>query len=401
MVLVEGAEVLLDLFLRGALPERRDERVGPQLVDRDAPDRSEIPQLVAQDRAADGRVDVVDVRDALRRFEPELVQGRGQVLGLPPAVGEADVVRPAEVVPAVLGDHVQPQPARRDLRRAARGADRHLLAQRLVVVVHDPAVAQLGVDHHAVDLHDGVVGVGAVRDHLHLLHHLGAADVRDGQAHPLRQVADRLRVARRRQRVDGVALQDLGPRRALHVHHRGFTRDRDGLLERPDRQRAVDRHREVRLQLQAFLHEGREARQAHRDGVGAGAQVDDGVAAGAVGDRDTAPLDQCRTGDFHGDAGQDAPGVVADLAGDRALGERRGSQGQDDERGQRAARALDDCHLSSSWMRLRERRYLRHERLPSRRAVDERRKATTTTTDEFGRRRTPRRTMRYRAKRST
>ena len=354
---VEGAEVVLDLRLARALPERRNERVGPQLVDRDAADRREVPQLVAQDGAADGGIHVVDVRDALRRLEPELVQGRGQVLRLPAPVREPDVVRAAEAVPAVLRDHVQPEPAGRDLRRAARGADRHLLAQRLVVVVHDPPVAQLRVDHHPVDLHDGVVRVGAVRDHLHLLHHLGAADVRDGQPHPLRQVADRLRVAGRRQGVDGVALQDLGPRRALHVDHRGFTGDRDGLLERADRERAVDRQGEVRLQLQAFLHEGREAREAHRDAVGAGPQVDDGVAAGAVGDRDAAPLDQRRTGDFHGDAREDAPGVVADLARDRALGDRGGGQqGQDDERGQRAACALDDCHLSSSWMRLRERR---------------------------------------------
>ena len=327
-----------------------EDRSELQLVDRDRARRDEVPQLVADERAAHRRVHVVDVRDAVDRGQALCPQVGVQVVGLPRAVGETAVERPAEVVAAVLRDHVQPDAAGLHLGRAAGRRDGHLLRQRLVVVVHDPAVAERGVDDHAVDLHGGMRRVRPVRDHLHLLHHLRAAHVGPGEAHPLRQVADRLRVARGRKRVDGVALQHLGSGRALHVDHGSFTRDRDRLFERADRHLAVDRQREVRLELEAFLDEGREAGQRHRDGVVAGPQIDDGVPARAVGDREAAPFDQRRAGSLHGDARQDAPRVVAHLARDGALGARGcGQQRQTCEGGQRAARALDDCHFSSSW----------------------------------------------------
>ena len=315
-------EVVLDDFRAHVGAQRRLEGAREELVDRDGASRPEVPQLVLQDRAAERGVDVVDVGDALVRRQPEVLDLLREVVGLPALVQrEAHVVRSAELVAAVLRDHVQAQAARRDLGVVAGGGHRHLLAQRLVVVVHDQAVAHLRVDDHAVDLHGGVPRGGPVHRHADLLHHLRPADVRPGQPHALREVADGLRVARCRQCIDGVALDDLRPRRALHVHDGRLAGDRDGLFEGADRQRAVDGHRRLRRNLDAFLDEGREAGQRHGDAVGARPQIDDGVAAGAVGDRDARTLDQRRAGGFHGDARQDAARVVRDFACQRALGE--------------------------------------------------------------------------------
>ena len=320
-------EVVLDDFRAHVGAQGRLEGAGEQLVDRDGAGRGEVPQPVLQDRAADRRVDVVDVGDALVRRQAEILDLLGEVVGLPAFVQrEADVVRPADLVAAVLRDHVQPEAAGGHLGVVAGGGHRHLLAQRLVVVVHDQAVAHLRVDDHAVDLHGGVARGGPVHRHADLLHHLRPADVRPGQAHALREVADRLRVARRRQRVDGVACDDLGPRRALHVDDRRFAGDGDRLFERADRELAVDRDVGRRLDLDPLLHEGREAGQRHGDGVDARPQIDDVVPAGAVGDRDARPLDQRRAGGFHGDARQDAARVVGDLARQRALGDGGGRQ---------------------------------------------------------------------------
>ena len=67
-----------------------------------------------------------------------------------------------------------------------------------------------------------------------------------------------------------------------------------------------------------------EAGQRERHGVGAGAQIDDAVLAGAVGDGRTRFLDERRARRFHGHARQHGAGRVLHDAGDRGLGKRRG-----------------------------------------------------------------------------
>ena len=112
---------------------------------------------------------------------------------------------PWNMLPPSLRDHVQPDAAGRHLgalraRREAVSAKR-----RLVAVVLDGAVAERRADQHAVDLHRRVQRARAVHAHVDLLHHLRAAHVRLAQPDALREIAERLRVARRRQRIEQVA----------------------------------------------------------------------------------------------------------------------------------------------------------------------------------------------------
>ena len=88
----------------------------------------------------------------------------------------------------------------------------------------------------------------------------------------------------------------------------------------PTRRSRVDRHGEVRRQLEAFVPEGVEAGQREDDGVGAGSKIDDAVAALAVGDDRADLFDEDRTAGFDRHARHHRAARVADQSADGALG---------------------------------------------------------------------------------
>ena len=109
--------------------------------------------------------------------------------------------------------------------------------------------------------------------------------------------------SRRRERIQCGARQRGLLSNVPDVHHRGDTRDGDGLLERSHLQLAIHRRREARRELEAFSLDRAEARQGERDGVDAGPQIDDSVQPLAVRDDGADPFDESGTRGLHRDAG--------------------------------------------------------------------------------------------------
>ena len=72
---------------------------------------------------------------------------------------------------------------------------------------------------------------------------------------------------------------------ASEIDGRRLSRHRDRLFERADGKIGVDRRGELGAQLEPFPLRCGESRQREGDGVGAGPQIDDPVAALVVGDR--------------------------------------------------------------------------------------------------------------------
>ena len=319
------------------------------------PERVVEPQLVLDDRPADRFRVVVDLVE-LADVDTQSCQLRRRVVGHPAAGGVAGVALPAEDVPALLGNQGQHHAAGLHLRGAAAAArlDRHLLGRQILVVQHRDPVEGDVVERHAV-LHDGrMSGVGPARLELQVVDEPRPADV--GPHH--RDPRHEHRLGPRRAGVDDVvehlAGEHLDPRGLLNVDQRRLAGDGDGLFEAADLQLPVHRRREVRRDVDVLLDEGREARQAHRDGVAARSQRDDGVPAGAVGDGDAAAFDQHRAGDLHGDTRQDAPRVVGHLARDRALGQggrRYECDGQDDGNRSRESHASPPSSLAATCRR--------------------------------------------------
>ena len=84
-----------------------------------------------------------------------------------------------------------------------------------------------------------------MRDHVDLLDLLVAADVGVGHPHAGQQRRHARVVARRRQRVELLARDDVRSLRVLHVDERRVAGHRHRLFERADPQLGVDRRREV------------------------------------------------------------------------------------------------------------------------------------------------------------
>ena len=290
--------------------------------------RGEEPDPVLPDGPAEPELGIVGAGQPglgpLRDADPpqplvEVVLGQG-------ARGGAAEERSAEAVAPLARGDVDPHAAVSRLRVHRVGGDGHLLRHLGVVVRLDAAVVEEGVQRHAVDLQGRLARARPAAEHPALLHGARAADVGPNRLDPRHQRGVVPEAAAGRNRLLGLAGQRLDPRHPLHVHDRGLAADGDRLLERADRQRRVDRQREVAGQGQAVADLGREPHQRERDDVVSRLQVDDGVTARAVGDPEARSLDQHRARRLDRHARQDPAGVVRHLPGDAALRQRRRRQ---------------------------------------------------------------------------
>ena len=323
------------------------EAVGDLLVDLPVADAPEVPELVADDGASEGDVQVVHHREAFERGDPALERpglDRLETVRLELVDAAAEVGLPADRVAPLPRDHVDAHPAAGGLgRHAARLVD-HLLAREMVVVVLGRAVAPEVVHALPVDLDGDLRRAHPVDRHVGLLGRRRQADLRPVQLDPDDQLRRRLQVVAGRHRVENLAVEHLGPRRRLHVDDRRRARDGHRLFERADAQLGVDRHRERRGELQLVANDGGEAGQREGQRVGAGKQVDDRVATRAVGERGAGTFDQHRTGGLDGNAGQHAAGVVGHLSGESAAGLGRRRTGRERQYRQREDNRTPTSH---------------------------------------------------------
>ena len=120
-----------------------------------------------------------------------------------------------------------------------------------------------------------------------------------------------MRFVLRRERVDEIARRRHLLADVLRIDERRRAADRDALLERPDRQVAVDLRGDARRQGNAVTHERLEAGQREGDRVGARRQLDEVVPALAVRNRRPDFLDERRTRHLDSDTGQNRLRLVA------------------------------------------------------------------------------------------
>ena len=178
-----------------------------------------------------------------------------------------------------------------------------------------------------------------MRGDIGLLHPLRSADVGLRLCDADERRAHRLNVASAgRHGVEELLRQHLLGDGLLHVDDWRGGRDRDGFLDRPNGQLAVDRRREVRRQLDAFALDRRKPGKRKRDGVGAGTQIEDLVLSLCVSGRGAHLLDERGARDFDGHAGQDGATCVFDDARNRTLCKRCG-------RSERQPRECDENQL--------------------------------------------------------
>jgi hypothetical protein len=226
----------------------------------------------------------------------------------------------AERIAAVLRDDADVDAAGFALRALAGGFEHDFLeGERVGVEPRVVAGVDGRVDRHAVDRQLAVtartVNVEGGGKALALV----AADVTRGRG-ANREAGERQERARRRQRVEHLARQDVLRPHVLHVHHRARAGDGHRLLERADPQLRVGCRRKTGGERQTFALQRAEAREREGDGIHAGPEVDDLVLALGVGGRDTRFLDQHRARGFHRDTRQRRARGVGDSAGDRAAG---------------------------------------------------------------------------------
>ena len=277
---------------------------------------AEEPHLVLLDRSAEGTFDVPELIDAVGRLQTAGLEVRRQVVGLEVLVLIAGEHGAAVPVAAVARDHVQADPAARDVGAGAAGRVDHFLAHRAVEVVLHGAVAVEPVDKKAVHLHRGLRGAEAVRRHVGLLHRARTAHVRNVQRHSGDDLAHRLNSAARGDRVERLAIEDLRLGRALDVDGRRRTGHGERFLEGPDPELAVDRHREVGGQFDPISLHGGKPCECEGDRVHAWPEIRQAISARGVGDGRARLLDEDRACGFDGDAGQHRTRRVFDNAGE-------------------------------------------------------------------------------------
>ena len=301
-------------------PGRHNERASDGRVHAPVAPRGKEPELVPLDRPADPEVEVPDLVDLVHAPKATAAQLVREIVGLPRAVAPRAEERSAKGIPAILGDDVHADPARRDVGAGPGGLVRHLLHERVVDVLLHRAVAVQAVDHHPVHL-DDVVGRGqAPRRHVGLLHRARAAHVGLAQVHAGHELAHREDAAACRQRVERLSIERLHARGTRHVDDRRRAGHGDRLLEGANLELGVERRREVGRQLEAVAPVSAEAGQRKGHRVGARTKVGNAIAAVAVGDRRLHTFDQYRTGRFHRHAGHRGTGDIPHDTGNRALG---------------------------------------------------------------------------------
>ena len=322
-----------------------EEAVGDVLVDAPVAIRRKEPQPVLLDRTAERQVQVPHLVERVGGRQAFRTRVLG-VVALEAAVGARKECRALEGVAAVLGNHVGPHAPGGHLSadRARLVAD--FLEHGVVEVTLHAAVALEAVEGHAVDLEGGVAAVGTVNREVAVLHARSAAHVRQRQPGARHQRAQRGHAAAGRHGIEHGAAQHHLLHGALHVDRGCAAGDRDALLERTDFEFGVDLGGEVGRQLQPVAHDGVEAGQRERDGIDAGAQVDDLIAPIGVGDGRAHLFDEGGAGHFGGDARHDAARGIANRSGDCALRPRSERRGHDTrQRHQRRDPPLPTIHV--------------------------------------------------------
>ena len=287
----------------------------------------EEPQVVAHDRAAERRGDLPRLigleGSPLATGDPAIDQILVDVVGQPARVPVVGVEAAAERVAPLLGDHVHAHAARFHLGGVRRVVV-DVLRNRRILRQGRGRPVECRVRHvEAVDVHLGVVLVGAVDGQPVVGHAAQAAGV-DGygrrrptlDVHGRDEQRQRVVAARGREHLEDLAVDRLGLLNALDVDGRAGLRDDDRLLERPDRHLGVDVGGEPAAQPEALADERAEARQRERHGVVARLERDDQVLAVAVGDGGADLFDQGRAARLDGDAGEHAARGVRHRAAD-------------------------------------------------------------------------------------
>ena len=213
------------------------------------------------------------------------------------------------------------------------------------MVVLDGAVLREGVHVQPINLDRHLRRTHPVHRHEGLVCRRRKADFRAVQLDADDQLPRRLQRVAGGHGVEDRAIEHLGPRVRLHVDHRCCPRHGHRLLEPADPQHGIDGHREGRGELQLLADDGGESGERKGQGVGAGPQVEDRVASGAVGERGAGALDQHRAGSLDGDTGQHSADVVGHRPGKRSAGLGSGHDRQKPQRGQ--ARQAQDGRTSS------------------------------------------------------
>ena len=163
-------------------------------------------------------------------------------------------------------------------------------------------------------------------DEVGLLHRARPADVGRRQVHADDQLPETLNRLRARHRVEHVAGDHLRLRVRLHVDDWRGAGNGDRFLERADLHVGVDRHREVRRQLEPLALERREALQREGDDIRARPQIDHLVFALGVGEHRPRFFNEDVAGHFNLHAGQHRARRVFHGAADGALRVRRRRQ---------------------------------------------------------------------------
>ncbi len=228
------------------------EGVRRQRVEREVAGRTEEPDLVLLNRAAERAFDVVQLADAVAGLQAAGDEVRTDVVALETLLLQAQEDAAARLVAAVARNHVQADAAAGDVSRRARGGVDHFLAHRAVEIALHRAVHVDAVHQQPVHLHGRLRRAGAVRRHVGLLHGLRTADVRLVQRDADDQLSHALDGAAGGNRVQRFAIEDLRFRGALHVDGRRRPGDRQRFFERADLQFRVHGHREVGGKLEAL-----------------------------------------------------------------------------------------------------------------------------------------------------
>ena len=254
------------------------EAVEHDQVGRPVAQRAEEPQLVPHDRATQRHVEVIDPVDPGRavpgvslfaRGHAEVAQPRVPHARLPVAMRPAEERRPAEVVSAILRDHVDPDAATLRVGAGARRRERGLRVHLRIEVHLVRAVADRRVHLHPVDQGGRVHPTGPVAIHQDLFHRSRAPDVGETRANARHQGAERIQAVARRNCFERLAREHFRSLNLLHVDDRGLARHGDRLFDGADRHHDVEIDRDIRRKLYLVTYLGAKPGQRVGHGVGA------------------------------------------------------------------------------------------------------------------------------------